>query len=184
MANLGLFDPTTVQPADDISPLPDGYYPVGIEESEWKQAKSGGEYLELTLRVTDGAYRGRKVWARLNLRNANPTAVQIAQRELSAICQATHVTHAIRDSSELHNRPFEAKVVFVPARDGYSAKNDVKAFRALTAGGPPPSPVPALAPRPGGMNWGSPAPPPAPPQLHAVPTPPAAPVAPPWAANQ
>jgi len=60
----------------------------------------------------------------------------------SLVTEAKHVAHAIRDSSELHNRPFEAKVVFVPARDGYSAKNDVKAFRALTAGGPPPGAAP------------------------------------------
>ena len=75
--------------ADQFEPVPAGKYLAAIVESEMKPTKSGnGHFLELTFEVGEGPYKGRKLWARLNLDNPNPQAVQIARGELSAICRA------------------------------------------------------------------------------------------------
>lgn len=191
MADLGYaFDPNSVEPLADITALPDGWYQVVIEESGFKATRAGtGEYLELALRVLDGAYKNRKVWARLNLRHDQEKTRNMAVRELATICQAAHKTHAIRDSSELHNIPIEAHVVYVPPTAEYKAKNDVKGWRAVGSGGPqhqaPPAPRP-VAPVPaapaGGPWQARPAAAPATPPPAAAPQAPAG--APPWAVNQ
>jgi hypothetical protein len=145
MAFLGnAFDPTTVPPADDFTPLPSGEYPAMIIDSEMKPTKAGtGQYLELTFQVIDGPMKNRLVWSRLNLENPNPKAVEIAQRDLSAICAAAGIQHAITDSTPLHNRPLVIRVEFVPAgpknnRDG----NEIKAYKRLD-GAPQASPFAA-----------------------------------------
>ncbi len=89
MVNLNGFDATTVEPTTDYDPIPAGKYLAVITDSEMKSTKSGnGEYLELTFQIIEGEFKNRNQWARLNLDNPNPKAVQIAQGELSAICRA------------------------------------------------------------------------------------------------
>lgn len=147
MAFLGqAFDPNTVPPAQDFSPLPSGEYPAIITESDMKPTKAGtGQYLELTFQVIDGPAKGRLVWARLNLDNPNPKAVEIAQRDLSTICAAAGIREAITDSQVLHNKPMVIRVEFVPAgpknqRDG----NEIKGYKQLegAAGHSPQQPSP------------------------------------------
>jgi len=105
MANLNGFDARQVDPAEGFDPIPAGKYLAVICESEMKPTKSGnGEYLQLTFKILDGPFKGRLAWARLNLKNSNPTTVQIARAELSAICRAVGVMTP-GDSVELHNLP-------------------------------------------------------------------------------
>lgn len=135
MAFLGQqFDPNTVEPSQAFEPLPSGEYPAIITDSEMKPTKSGaGHYLELTFQIIDGPMKNRLTWSRLNLDNLNPKAVEIAQRDLSAICHAVGHSQAINDSSVLHNRPLVIRVEFVKA-DGYKRKydgNEVKAYKRL-----------------------------------------------------
>ena len=70
MANLtGLVD-LNASPESQFAALPSGEYPALITDSNIKQTKSGtGSYLELTYQIVDGAYRGRQLWARINLTN-------------------------------------------------------------------------------------------------------------------
>ena len=167
MAFLGnTFDPNAVEPAQDFAPLPSGEYPAVITDSEMKPTKAGtGQYLELTFQVVDGPAKGRLVWSRLNLDNPNPKAVEIAQRDLSAICAAAGINQAINDSQHLHNRPMVIRVEFVPAgpknnRDG----NEVKAYKRLEgaplAAQASPFVSPAQAAQPAANqapNWAKPA---------------------------
>lgn len=136
MANIGHFDATQVAPQEDFAPLPTGEYVAQIVDSDLKPTKNGnGHYLELTLQVTEGEGKGRKVWARLNLDNPNPKAVEIAQRELSAICHAVGKMQ-VRDSQELHYKPLVIRVEFVPA-DGVKTTrdtNEIKAWKAIAGG--------------------------------------------------
>lgn len=105
MANLQGFDAAQVEPLTSFEPLPAGKYGAVITASELKPTRAGtGSYLQLTFEIFEGPYRGRTLWARLNLDNPNPTAVRIAQGELSSICRAVGVL-APRDSIELHNLP-------------------------------------------------------------------------------
>lgn len=133
--NLSGFDANDVKPQDTFEPLPAGWYPVIITESEFKPTKNNaGSYLQLTMTVIEGEYENRKIFDRLNLNNPNQTAVEIAQRALSAICHAVGVLTP-SDSTELHDRPFEVKLSVRPAKDQYEPANDVKGYRAIGTAG-------------------------------------------------
>ena len=72
-----------------FDPIPAGKYLAAIIESNMKPTKSGkGQYLELTFQILEGDFKGRKVWARLNLDNPSAQTVKIARGELSAISRA------------------------------------------------------------------------------------------------
>lgn len=145
MAQLGqAFNPNDVEPAADYSPIPAGEYNVMIIDSDMKPTKSqNGYYLELSMQVLEGEHANRIVWDRLNLQNPNQKAVEIAQRTLSSICHACGVTGVVQDSQQLHNIPMIAKVVYVPEKDGYGAKNEVKAYKASQQSQQAPSTQPA-----------------------------------------
>ena len=128
MANLNGFDARTVDPAVDFEAIPAGKYLAVITESEMKPTKSGkGSYLELVFEVIEGEYKGRNLWARLNLDNANPLTVQIARAELSAICRATGVMQP-KDSIELHNLPLLITVKCKKREDTGDITNEVKGY--------------------------------------------------------
>lgn len=130
MAMIGPFDATNVAPAEDFSLIPVGEYPMHIVDSEVKPTRAGtGHYAELTFEVLDGQYKGLRAWVRLNLDNPNPKAVEIAQRELSAICHATGKLQ-INDTQELHYKPMLCRVD-IEKREGYAPSNVVKSYKAL-----------------------------------------------------
>jgi hypothetical protein len=135
------FDATQVAPDQGIGdPLPSGWYNVQIDESEMKPTQDGtGSYLKLRFSVMDGQYANRKLWEQLNLRNNNAQTVEIAQKQLSAICHAVGVLKPAK-SEELHAKPFKVKVGQKPAKDGYDAGNRIMAYKNIneqvdTAGG-------------------------------------------------
>jgi hypothetical protein len=91
--------------------------------------------LQLTFQILDGEYKGRFLWSRLNLHNANPTAVKIAQAELSAICRAVGVLTP-GDSVELHNLPLVINVKCRKREDSGDITNEIKGYakpEAVTA---------------------------------------------------
>ena len=128
MANLNGFNANEVEPTGSYEPIPAGKYPAAITESEMKPTKNGsGSYLQLTFTITDGAYKNRVLWARLNLNNPNATAVKIAQSELSAICHAVGVMQP-RDSVELHNLPLVIVVKCRKRDDTGDLTNEIKGY--------------------------------------------------------
>jgi len=140
------FDAEAIEPTTDFEPLPVGDYVVLITASEIKTTKNGnGEYLQLTYDVVDGKYKGRKLFDRLNLKNQNQTAVEIAQRALSAICRAVGVMHP-NDSAELHGKPLSVKVGIRPANGDYSASNEIKGWKSINGGTTLPTAAPTSAP--------------------------------------
>jgi hypothetical protein len=144
MANLNGFDANTVEPTSDFEPIPAGKYLAVITESEMKPNKAGtGSYLQLTFEVIEGPYKGRYLWARLNLDNPNTTAVTIARAELSAICRAVGVL-APKDSVELHNLPLVIHVKCKKRDDTGDVTNEVKGYssKSTLAEQPAAKPVP------------------------------------------
>jgi Protein of unknown function (DUF669) len=143
MANLGTtFDATNIEPAKPLDVLPPGKYPAQIVNSEMRVTKDGmGQYLWLELDVLDGPCRGRKLFDRLNLVNANPQTVEIAQRTLSAICHATGRMQ-VQDSEELHLIPLIADVQVQPPKNGYGESNKVR-YLPLDRAAKPATPQPA-----------------------------------------
>jgi hypothetical protein len=128
MANLNNFNANQVEPSSNLEAIPAGKYLAVITESELKPTKSGsGSYLQLTFQVLEGEYKGRFLWSRLNLHNANPTAVKIAQAELSAICRAVGVLTP-GDSVELHNLPLVINVKCRKREDSGDVTNEIRGF--------------------------------------------------------
>ncbi len=127
------FDATAVEPiGDGFEPIPDGEYEVVIVASQMKPTKAGtGSYLELKCQVSEGSYAKRVLWTRLNLKNPSTAAVEMAKRELSAICHAVGVLRP-KSKDELHNIPLLARVV--RADDGRGGfRNEIKGWRAKSA---------------------------------------------------
>lgn len=115
-------------PADTSSfePLPAGDYTMQVIDSEIKPTKTGGDQLVLTLEVMDGPLSNRRVWDRLNIRNANPDAQRIAQRSLADLCLAVGVA-SLRNSDELHFKPLLGKVAIRQDKTGqYGPSNSVR----------------------------------------------------------
>lgn len=142
------FDANQIEPNDAFDPLPYGDYLCVITHSEEKPTRAGiGSYLELEFEVVDGAYQGRKLWDRLNLKNPSDVAVKIAQATLSAICRAVGVERP-RDSCELHDLPLICKVRIEQRTDTDESTNTIKGYK--------PRPQSAAAPsaeKPGPPPW-------------------------------
>ena len=133
MANLQGFDANTVEPANDMEPIPDGKYVAVITDSEMKPTKAGtGSYLQLTFTIVEGDQKNRLLWVRLNLDNPNATAVDIARRELSSICRAVGVLTP-SDSTDLHNLPCTITVKLKRRNDTGELQNEVKGYAKVGA---------------------------------------------------
>jgi hypothetical protein len=142
MSNLNGFNANNVEPAADFEPIPAGKYTAVITQSEMKSTKSGnGSFLELTFQVIEGEFKGRNLWARLNLDNPNEIAVKIARAELSALCRAVGVLEP-KDSVELHNLPLVISVKQKAREDTGEITNEVKGFAKREAASTP-KPTPA-----------------------------------------
>ena len=127
MAKLGgTFDASGVEPNAPLEALPPGDYKVQILQSEMRVTKAGtGQMLWLDMEVLEGPLKGRHVYDQLNLINPNPTAEEIAQRTLSAICHAVGKLQ-VADSEELHFLPMLVRVAVKP--NGY---NEVKGYKPV-----------------------------------------------------
>lgn len=132
------FDARTVEPNKALDPIPPDWYAVQIVKSEAKPTKDStpaapAGYLELTLEVVFGPHKGRKLFDRLNLQNANAQTVEIAKGTLSAICRATNVIQ-LTNTDQLHGKPLLAKVTVRPAQGQYQATNEVKGYKGMEDG--------------------------------------------------
>jgi hypothetical protein len=138
--------------------LPDGWYVVNAIASELKPTKDGtGAYLEMTLKVLEPPHAGRQLFYRLNIKNNNPVAQEIAYKQLSAICHAVGVLQ-VEDSAQLHGLPFKVKVTIRKDETGkYDPSNEIKAVKSVNEQGA----APALATAAGtnaAPAWVAPAP--------------------------
>tara|TARA_R110000823_G_scaffold31775_5_gene90062 strand:- start:349 stop:831 length:483 start_codon:yes stop_codon:yes gene_type:complete len=124
------FHALEIEPATSYEPLPSNWYKCVITDTEKKPTKAmTGSYLQLTIEVIEGEYQGRKVFDRLNLKNPNSVAVQIAQSSLSSVCRSINVNDP-QDSIELRDKPLMVKISVKPADGQYGASNEVKGYEA------------------------------------------------------
>ena len=129
------FDTGTVEKRENsYELLPAGWYTAQVSESNIVALKSGnGQAIKLTFEVLSEGYRGRKVWAQLNIRHTNPKAETIAQQQLRELCDSIGVVR-MTDTVELHNKPVQIKVKIRKDDGGqYEDQNEVSGFKA--AGG-------------------------------------------------
>ncbi|AGC35756.1 single strand DNA binding protein [Rhizobium phage RHEph06] len=131
------FNASTVKPNVALEAIPSGLYPVIITKTEEKPTKSGqGSYIEVEMTVQGGEFANRKIFDRLNIRNPNQTAVDIAYATLSAICHVTGVLN-MTDTVQLHGRPFQAVVSKIPRDDRPDQMtNEVKGYKDVNGNDP------------------------------------------------
>lgn len=144
------FDATKVEPSSFAPPPVLSDYHVRIVESEAKPNSNGtGGYLQLDIEILDqGPYAGTKVPYRLNLYHTSQQTVEIAYRQLSAICHVTKVFN-ITDTRQLHGIPFMAKIG--PQKDDPRYANvfavmDINGVAPGKQGAPAAASQPAAAP--------------------------------------
>ena len=127
MASFGhTFDASAIEPSTGYEVLPPGKYLAQIVASEMRVTKDGhGQYLYLEVDILEGQYAGRKLFDRLNLVNANPDTVQIAQRTLSSICRAVGKMQ-VSNSEQLHFIPLIADVRVRPPKGMYGESNSIR----------------------------------------------------------
>jgi hypothetical protein len=146
MAKLN-FTPVETTQSSNNGPKPAGDYTMQVVNSDMRDTKSGtGRYLWLEFDILDGPARG-KFWERLNLFNSNSKTVEIAERQLSAICNAVGLV-SLDDSERLHMKPLRVQLKVTEGRDGTlqnSAKYLPLAGTAAKAAAPVAAPAPAAA---------------------------------------
>lgn len=148
------FNSADVEPNTGVyEPMPTGWYPAEIESDEEKATKANLAakentslpscddcYINMIFTLVGDKFAGRKVFKMLNLQNKSQEAMEIAYRDLSAICHATGKV-AINNTGELHKIPMMIHLKMVPAvlnKDNsvkYEAKNEVNGFKAFAEAG-------------------------------------------------
>lgn len=104
------FNAQQYDPTQGVGGLPIGKHPVVVDSSEVKPNKeNNGGYLQLNLKIIDGPQTGTVGAYRLNLYHSNQQTVEIAHKQLSAVCHVTGV-FMLQDSAQLHNIPFIVEV--------------------------------------------------------------------------
>jgi hypothetical protein len=94
------FDASQHDPSQVVTiclPLADYPFQIVSAEVEAVTNKPNEGLLKIGLAITDGPYKGAIQYDRFNIYNANPQAVAIAHKELSALC---HVVNRMRLATE------------------------------------------------------------------------------------
>ncbi len=130
--NLGeKFNANDHKELDDYSAIPaDDYIGKIVESKDIRNKADTGSYLKLTFQITQGEFKGRKLWTNLNLDHPTAEAVEIAQRELATICKACGKV-SVEDSEELHGIEMTLKVVVKKAQANFPESNEVKNYKPV-----------------------------------------------------
>lgn len=133
------FNAAGVKPNTALEAIPSGVYPVVITATSEKPTRNGqGAYIEVEMQIQGGEFNGRKVYDRLNIKNNNQQAVDIAYATLSAICHVTGVLQ-MTDTQQLHGRPFQAVVSKLERSDqpgSGNMTNEVKGYKDMNGNDP------------------------------------------------
>ena len=71
---------------------------------------NGGKMVKLTMEIITGQYANRRLWDNLCIQHNNPETQRIAQRALADLCLSIGHAGALRDTEDLHFKPFVGKV--------------------------------------------------------------------------
>ncbi|MBY5992491.1 DUF669 domain-containing protein [Ferrimonas balearica] len=120
------FDPSQYQPSENnFSPLPRGEYPVLITGARMEDnQKRTGKLCIVELQVTDGQFKGRKLWHNMNIWHQSEQAQEIGRKELSGLLQAIGKPNS-RNMAELQNTVCLAQVTL---KDG---KNEIWGYAPI-----------------------------------------------------
>jgi len=137
MAQLpSAFNANNHEQMNDFSVIEAGKYVAQVVKSEMckcsETAKDPkGQYLKLHWKIIDKKAKGKMLWTQLNIINKNPTAVEIAQKELATICKSIGKV-TINDSQELHGIPVLLTVGIEPAKANWPEKNVISFYESVS----------------------------------------------------
>lgn len=127
----------------DFEPIPAGDYEASVKEAKAGTSKKGDPQLVVTLRIEDGAHKGRLQWARMTFVPGNGIGTAINLRQLDALGATPLLEQGgslEQVAAFLTGKRCVVKVGF--GKDSYADKNEVKDIKKSTAA--------ALAPQAGG----------------------------------
>ena len=156
------FAPETTEDAGDgFTVIPPGIYPVCIVQSDVVDTKSGtGKMLVLDCQILEGPNTGDIIVDRLNIKNTSEVSQKIGLSQLKNICDAIGYTGQLKDSAQLHGKPYSIKVVvegFVSNKTGKtlnSNKVEKRMPRQAVAAGTMPTAPAASATKTEARPWG------------------------------
>jgi hypothetical protein len=141
------FNAGAIEPAAPRGTIPAGKYKCVITGSGEQPTKAmTGTMLKLQMQVIEGPHQGQMVFDQLNVNNPSQTAMEIAQRTLSAICRAPGVMMP-QDSSDLHNKPLLVTVTVETTKD-YGTRNKVAGYEPCGGATAPVAAAAVAAPAP------------------------------------
>lgn len=127
------FDPTAHVPVSrSFDPLPAGAYRFAVTSIKPKMISNDTtRQITVELTVTEGEFKGRKVWGRHSDRTTRTdegmqTSVAIGQDRLAELMQASGARG--RNLAECVGAEVEAKIKVRPARGDFDASNEVVAY--------------------------------------------------------
>jgi len=117
----------------DFEAVPLGDYHVKVKSSELKDTKAKieakekgkkvkGQRLGFQFQVMEGQYKGRILFANLNLENENEDTVRMAEEEFTSICLACG-KKTVEDTDELNGIELIMSVKVKPKTAQYPAQN-------------------------------------------------------------
>lgn len=131
MADLQGFISDDYPDAVERQPIPAGTYVGVIADSQSRTSKNGNDYLELTLEITDGPHKGRRLWDRINLWHPKVDVADIAKRRLAQACRSLSIANP-SDSSELHDRPIGIIVAIKQRSDTGDRANEINGYATVS----------------------------------------------------
>jgi len=126
--------------------VPAGWYVAQITDAEIKDTKRGdGKYIKIRYDIQGPNHQGRVVFGNLNVNNPNPAAEKIGRQQLGDIMRSVGMSN-VTDTDELLGKTMQIKID-IRDSEQYGPSNEVKAWKALSAGM-----VPAPAVKPPASN--------------------------------
>lgn len=112
---------------NQFKPIPEGEYRMKCVEADEVDTSKGGKMIKGKFEVARGEMTGRKVFHNFNTENENAQAVEIAQRDIAAWIMACGKDPAkVRDTDELLECEFDAKVSIEDQKKGYGPQNRMR----------------------------------------------------------
>lgn len=154
------FNANDHDPQAGFEPVPADWYDVALEKSELVQTKDGqGGRLKVIMNILSGPFQGQKIFEGYNIQNKNQDTMDIAFRQLSALCHCVG-KFTIIDTSELHGIPFKVRVILKDRTDANGnptgeKTNEVRGYK--DANGNPPGQLTGGAPQTANIGGQAPA---------------------------
>lgn len=128
------FDATQVEPLAGLGVIPADKYTCAVVSTAKRENKDNdGWHMATMLEVTEGPFKGRKLFHNINLGNESADSRDIAQGQLSAICHATGVMGGEElDTDEFTGIPMRVDVG-VQQQEGFGKSNRINGYASLTS---------------------------------------------------